>query len=873
MSKRLILVFFMLAAVLAGEASRRYDSYHGLVMAGYQGWFNTPGDGAARGWYHYKGANGFRPGSTSVDLWPDVSEYAVTYPTEFKYADGSQARVFSSHDPSTVQRHFKWMHDYGVDGVFMQRFVGEIATPSGLSHFNRVLDSAIKAADDYERAVCVMYDLSGMSSGEQSVVLRDIDTLDSIYDFHTRTRCQPYLHHNGKPLVAVWGVGFNDGRGYTLADAEEIIDGLQARGYSVMIGVPTHWRKFGHDTEPSPRLHEIIGKCDIVMPWFVGRYDEKTYPAFKKLIADDKKWCEGKGLDYVPLVYPGFSWANMKGEDGLFIPRNGGRFYWEQLRSVLALGCKMIYVAMFDEIDEGTAIFKTSERVPVAAKGSRFIPLDNGLGSDYFLRLTGEAARALKKGGRLPEQLPSPRTPLTYPLTAEMSNPLFVNFPSPMHGIDSIGTLYTADASAHVWNDGRLYLYASHDMEPARGCDRMDRYHVFSTDDLRTWTDHGEILSAADVAEQDGWGIPGWMWAPDCAYNPADSTYYFYFPHVNKPLPQGGHDWRIGVATSKNPATGFKVVGYIEGAASFIDPCVFVDTDGQPYLYNGGGGTCMGGRLCRDDWTRLDGEMVRMEGLNDFHEATWVHKSGSKYYLSHSDNHYQADGNHMRYAVSDSPLGPWKDMGIYMFPTGTETNHGSIVNFRGQWLAVYHTSNHSGRGNLRSVCIDPLKVNRDGSFEIVRNWGKPHGKKPMVKPGKALTIRAEHFNRGGEHYAYHRNAGRDVSLAKGCDGCRYVCGLEGKEWLRYSIGARKDVVCDIILRVAGSGADAKFHLSANGVAIAENLSAPQLADDNWHEITIPAVNVGKDIEYLDLRVDNGTMNFDSITLRPCQSDT
>ena len=91
--------------------------------------------------------------------------------------------------------------------------------------------------------------------------------------------------------------------------------------------------------------------------------------------------------------------------------------------------------------------------------------------------------------------------------------------------------IYTADPSAHVWADGRLYVYASHDIAPARGCDLMDQYHVFSTDDMVHWTDHGEILRASQVP----WGRKegGFMWAPDCAYK--DGTYYFYFPRNRLP--------------------------------------------------------------------------------------------------------------------------------------------------------------------------------------------------------------------------------------------------------------------------------------------------------------------------------------------------
>ena len=192
--------------------------------------------------------------------------------------------------------------------------------------------------------------------------------------------------------------------------------------------------------------------------------------------------------------------------------------------------------------------------------------------------------------------------------------------------------IYTADPSAHVWADGRLYVYASHDIDPPRGCDLMDQYHVFSTDDMVHWTDHGEILRASQVP----WGRKegGFMWAPDCAYK--DGTYYFYFPHPSETDWNGS--WKIGVATSKEPAANFTVQGYIEGMDPLIDPCVFVDDDGQAYIYNGGGGTCKGGRL-KDNMMELDGAMRTMEGLVDFHEATWIHKYYGKFYLSYSDNH------------------------------------------------------------------------------------------------------------------------------------------------------------------------------------------------------------------------------------------
>ena len=146
-----------------------------------------------------------------------------------------------------------------------------------------------------------------------------------------------------------------------------------------------------------------------------------------------------------------------------------------------------------------------------------------------------------------------------------------------MPGNPFITELYLADPSAHVWDDGRLYVYPSHDVAPPRGCDLMDGYHVFSTTDMVNWTDHGEFLHSRDVE----WGRPdgGFMWAPDAAYR--NGKYYYYFPH-----PSGtdwNNTWKVGVGVSDKPTMeNLKLLGYLEGlgdAFSMIDPCVFTDDD------------------------------------------------------------------------------------------------------------------------------------------------------------------------------------------------------------------------------------------------------------------------------------------------------
>jgi glycoprotein endo-alpha-1,2-mannosidase len=281
----ILLVAGSVIAQTKHSGSSKFKSYKGLLMAGYQGWFNAEGDGANRGWYHYKSGNEFRPGKTKVEMWPETKELSKVYKTSFKHADGSPAYVPSSYDPSTVNTHFKWMKDYGIDGVFMQRFLGEVKNQSGRNHFNRVLTSAIESSRQYGRAISVMYDLSGTREDDVSALISDWKFLVDSLKVTSGGNNQTYLYHNGKPLVVLWGVGFNDNRKYTLRSVEQMMDFLKNDpvygGCAIMLGVPTYWREFGNDTEKNPLLHELIRRADIVHPWTIGRYaNEKEYERY-----------------------------------------------------------------------------------------------------------------------------------------------------------------------------------------------------------------------------------------------------------------------------------------------------------------------------------------------------------------------------------------------------------------------------------------------------------------------------------------------------------------------------------------------------------------------------------------------------------------
>jgi len=395
-----------------------YPSYKGLIMAGYQGWFRAPASGI------------MYPDEANIrnDMWPDVSEYEITYPTGLKHADGSTARMFSSTDKSTVDLHFKWMQEYGLDGVFMQRFYNNTRQTTDQARLNTVtvLNHALEAASANNRAIAVMYDLSGLSPRVQgsrqgargsqnagtdcSSIIEDWKFLVDQVNVTNQPGTKTYLHHKGKPVVAIWGVGFPD-RPYDIRDIglERLIDFLKNDpvygGCAVMIGVPTFWRDLNADCIHDPYLHDIICQCDIVLPWMVQRFSPLIHndiDRYRDVIIADIKWCRKAGIDYVPLVTPGFSWHNLSRFEFPndvkpvgSIPRQGGRFYWQQLSTAINVGADMIYVAMFDEVNEGTAIFKVSDDPPVS-NIAKFVAND-GHPSDHYLWLTGEAARMLRK--------------------------------------------------------------------------------------------------------------------------------------------------------------------------------------------------------------------------------------------------------------------------------------------------------------------------------------------------------------------------------------------------------------------------------------------------------------------------------------------
>jgi hypothetical protein len=322
-------------------------------------------------------------------------------------------------DQTTTDLHFRWMQQYGIDGVFVQRFFSGLRTPESRKKSRVVLANAIHSSQQYERAISVMYDLSGLRNGEDcSAVIQDWKELVDELKI-TSQSTNNYLYHRGKPLVVIWGLGFPD-RSYNIRDIgiEKLISFLKTDpeygGCSVMLGVPTHFRDLNGDTKADPYLHRLIESADIVMPWMVGRFTplrQDDTARYEEQVKADLAWCAARHVDYAPCVSPGFSWHNMHNSGTSDnarvyplnqIPRQKGKFYWSEISGAIDAKAKMLYVAMFDEMDEGTAIFKCSNHPPEGIHVCDY----EGMPTDHYLWLTGQAGKMLRGDIPFSRQIP-----------------------------------------------------------------------------------------------------------------------------------------------------------------------------------------------------------------------------------------------------------------------------------------------------------------------------------------------------------------------------------------------------------------------------------------------------------------------------------
>ncbi|WP_436534197.1 galactose-binding domain-containing protein [Actinoplanes sp. HUAS TT8] len=372
----------------------------GKISVGYQGWFACPGDGAPiGGWWHWS-RDRFQPPSpsnTTIVSWPDLRDFTHTYPTAYpNLGNGQPAALFSSYDQQTVDTHFDWMRTYGIDTAALQRF-----NPFGDEGPTRdaMAQKVRAAAERTGRKFYIMYDVSGWSS-MQSQLKTDWTTKMSAY-----AGSSAYARQNGKPVVCIWGFGFNDdNHAFTPAACLDVIAWFKAQGCYVIGGVPTYWREGKNDSRTG--FLDVYHAFDMISPWMVGRTGDLAGLDwfYTNVNTADQADCNARGIDYQPCVLPG---------DLSSGHRRHGDYYWRSVYNMVRLGAQGLYVSMFDEFNEGNQIAKTAETAASVPAGTGIRALDEDgtfCSADYYLRITTDAGKMLKGQIGLTAVRPTPPT-------------------------------------------------------------------------------------------------------------------------------------------------------------------------------------------------------------------------------------------------------------------------------------------------------------------------------------------------------------------------------------------------------------------------------------------------------------------------------
>jgi hypothetical protein len=400
---------------------------NGKFIFGYQGWFTSQLDSdpysspynTSIHWAQW-GEGLPAPDNMTVDMWPDASAYAglvPLYSTAFKtMANGQPAQLYSAWDSTTVDLHFNWMRQYGLDGVALQEFVQGYSTePASLqSVTDKVATNVMASAVKYGRVFYVTLDCSGCTS---STVIPAVETRwEHLVDDLHLTTSTAYLHHEGLPIVSVFGFGFNFGLASppTPPEVASLIAWFREgpiKYRATLIGQTcTGWRTNGQGCLANSDWTAVYRSYNVISPWLVGGWTniagaDSNWSTF---IKGDMTQTKANGQGYMPVIWPGFSDSNLQRSDKHpatalnKIPRLGGLFWWHQVYNYrgrdAAYKINMALGAMFDEVDEGTAMFKLAplaSGVPQQAPAG-FVYLDipdsnspNGynLPNDWYLKL------------------------------------------------------------------------------------------------------------------------------------------------------------------------------------------------------------------------------------------------------------------------------------------------------------------------------------------------------------------------------------------------------------------------------------------------------------------------------------------------------
>lgn len=385
------------------------SSYKGKAMFGYQGWFGHPDDKSPRpNYWHWGNMDRVGITSLSIDMLPDMREYCADerYETAYTYANGDVVPVFSSGSRATVKRHMKWVRDYNTDGVWVQRFISEYNDRVVMAFRDSTTVFVKEGCEEYGRVFAIMYDgIAGRVNNIKKDWVHLVDNLEL-------TDSESYLNHNNRPIVALWGYTVRDDA--PVEELEELIEFFHNNPdskyrASIKLGVNDNFWKKGD------RWSNALAQVEVISPWSVGRYgNQGGYNNYEKnQLIPGKAWCEQRGILYVPVVFPGFGWYNLRNGNSQMnqIPRDGGNFFWLQAYGAVKNNVESVYFAMLDEVDESTAFFKTAENSSMSPAQENWLNLDAdgyNLPSDWYLRCAGQAAQMLRGNFDLTPALGTP---------------------------------------------------------------------------------------------------------------------------------------------------------------------------------------------------------------------------------------------------------------------------------------------------------------------------------------------------------------------------------------------------------------------------------------------------------------------------------
>lgn len=387
-----------------------YSEFMGKSVAGYQAWFTASESNS--GWVHWSSNTRPDVGNFSFDIYPDTRDYmpGILRQTGFdNMGNGEPSLLFSSAD--VIDEHFEWMKEFGIDGVALQRFIGDNPYPITDSPLSKPM-KVKKAAETYGRIFYVCYD---MSSGKDENAWAESIKYDWVFNIEQSyglTSSPAYATVNNKPVVEIWGPGFTSRVG-NAAKTIELIEFLKSRGCYVIGGVPTNWRTGTGDSKPG--FIEAYKTYDMVSPWTPGRYRTISGCDSHRVnyLEPDKAFCSANGIDYLPVLFPGFSWSTWNTGAPNSIPRLAGEFLWRQAYNIRLSGINQMYFAMFDEYDEGTAIMKAATDWRMIPTDQYFVTLSTDgiwVSSDYYLRVAGAAMAMAKNTGQPSGLLPVPHS-------------------------------------------------------------------------------------------------------------------------------------------------------------------------------------------------------------------------------------------------------------------------------------------------------------------------------------------------------------------------------------------------------------------------------------------------------------------------------